>query len=393
MIKEVRKKYNSLFKEETYLSFIKDLNLSSGNRLDFRVCETPLFLDSKLSNELILACDEIVSQIRMNDFIEKSKNSVPKDLFVPNEDDHPIFLQIDFSIALDSSGNFLPQLIELQGFPSLYAFQAFLEKKVREHFYVPENFTAYFNNLDFEKYINVLKSTLIANADPRNTILLEIEPEKQKTRIDFFLTEKYTGVKSICITDILKRGNKLFYKENGKEIIIERIYNRVIFDELNKKQIKFNFSFQDDLDVTWVGHPNWFYRISKFSLPIIKGKYCPKCFYLSDLDKYPDDLENYVLKPLYSFAGSGVIVDLDKNNLDNIKDKSNYILQQKVEYAPLIQTPDVKSKAEIRMMYLWNEDPILVNNLLRTSKGKMMGVDFNKNQTWIGSNTIFHPQN
>lgn len=159
-----------------------------------------------------------------------------------------------------------------------------------------------------------------------------------------------------------------------------------------RKDLKLNFSFSDDLDISWVGHPNWFYKISKFSLPLIKSNYSPECHYLSDLEKYPNDLENYVLKPLFSFAGSGVIIDVNKEILDKIKDKSNYILQKKVEYASLIQTPDGMAKAEIRMMYIWNDKPMLVNNLLRTSKGKMMGVDFNKNQTWIGSNTIFHPQ-
>ena len=237
----------------------------------------------------------------------------------------------------------------------------------------------------------MFQETLLNNSDPENVILLEIEPDKQKTKIDFFLTEEYTGVKSVCVTDIIKRGKKLYYKSDGKDIRIERIYNRVIFDELLRKDLNLDFSFSDELDITWVGHPNWFYKISKFSLPQIKSKYSPDCYYLSDLEKYPDDLENYVLKPLFSFAGSGVVIDINKEMLDKINDKFNYILQKKVEYVPLIQTPEGKAKAAIRMMYIWDEKPILVNNLLRTSKGKMMGVDFNKNQTWIGSNTIFHP--
>jgi len=199
-------------------------------------------------------------------------------------------------------------------------------------------------------------------------------------------------VKSLCVTDVYKKGTKLFYKDKGTEILIERIYNRVIFDELLKKDLTLNFNFTDELDVQWIGHPNWFYKISKHSLPRIISEYNPKCFYLSDLTEYPKDLENYVLKPLFSFAGSGVIIDITKDDLENIKEKANFILQKKVDYIPLIQTPDGMAKAEIRMMYIWNEKPLLVNNLLRSSKGKMMGVDFNKNQTWIGSNTIFHPQ-
>lgn len=388
----LRKKYNKEFRQEDFDNFIDDINKNTGHRLDFKVSETPLFLDEELTLELIKAGDEILETIQTKQFLVNSVNALPKGLIVPNEDEHPIFLQIDFGITLDKNGKFIPQLIELQGFPSLYAYQAFLEKKVREHFQIPEYLTAYYNNLNYDLYINLCKETLVDNCDPENVILLEIEPEKQKTRIDFFLTEKYTGIKSVCVTELIKKGKKLFYKKGTNEIPIERIYNRVIFDELLRKDLKLNFSFSDDLDISWVGHPNWFYKISKFSLPLIKSNYSPECHYLSDLEKYPNDLENYVLKPLFSFAGSGVIIDVNKEILDKIKDKSNYILQKKVEYASLIQTPDGMAKAEIRMMYIWNDKPMLVNNLLRTSKGKMMGVDFNKNQTWIGSNTIFHPQ-
>jgi hypothetical protein len=388
----LREKYNKKFRQEKFDRFIDDMNKITGNRLDFKVSETPLFLDEELTLELIKAGDEILKTIQSKEFINNSTKALPQELIVPNEDEHPIFLQIDFGIASDQNGKLIPQLIELQGFPSLYAYQAFLEKKVREHFEIPENLTAYYNNLNYDSYVELFKETLLGDCDPENVILLEIEPERQKTRIDFFLTEHYIGIKTVCVTEILKRGKKLFYKKGADEIQIKRIYNRVIFDELLRKDLNLNFSFSDDLDITWVGHPNWFYKISKFSLPQIKSRYSPDCYYLSDLQSYPEDLENYVLKPLFSFAGSGVIIDINKETLDTITDKSNYILQKKVNYIPLIQTPEGKAKAEIRMMYIWNDKPMLVNNLLRTSKGKMMGVDFNKNQTWIGSNTIFHPQ-
>ena len=184
---------------------------------------------------------------------------------------------------------------------------------------------------------------------------------------------------------------KLFYSKDGKDIEVKRIYNRVIFDELERKKINFEFNFKDDVDVEWAGHPNWFFKISKYSLPMLKGNYVPECYFLNELNKYPDNLEDFVLKPLFSFAGLGVEVDVTKEKLDELQNRSNYILQHKVEYAPLIETPDGFSKVEIRMMFLWEEKPLLVNNLIRTSKGKMMGVDFNKNKTWIGSSIAYHP--
>ncbi len=309
---------------------------------------------------------------------------------VPNETVHTIFLQIDFAIATDETGKIFPRLIELQGFPSLYGFQIFQDEVVRHHFDIPEPLVTYFNGLNKQPYTKLLHDTIIGTSDPKSVILLEIEPEKQKTRIDFVCTEHYLGLEVVSLTDVFQQGNKLFYKKEGKTFPIERIYNRVIFDELQRTDIKLNFKLTDDVDVHWVGHPNWFFKISKHTLPFFKSQYVPPAYFLSDLKEYPSDLQNYVLKPLYSFAGAGVEVDVTKEMLDTVAQKENYILQKKISYAPTIATPDGFSKAEIRMMFIWNEKPVLVNNLVRLSKGAMMGVNFNKNKTWVGSSLAFH---
>lgn len=391
MILELRKKFNSEFTQEKYEAFLNDLNISLKYPVDFRVSETPLFLSDDLKKKLLHACDELCKQVTNIEFKAKMKDAVPSHLNIPGENDHPEFFVFDFGICQDkNSGEFIPRLIELQGFPTLYAYQYFFERKIRNHFDIPENFTTYFNGITPEKYVETLRNVIVGEADPANVILLEIEPEKQKTRIDFAATEKLIGVTEVCISDVIKHGKVLFYKKNGIEIPIERIYNRVIFDELSRTEKNFNFDLQEELNVTWVPHPNWFYKISKYSLPVLKGEFVPKCFYLRDLSYYPDDLENYVLKPLFSFAGLGVKIDVTKQMLDEIKDPENYILQEKVEYAPLIETPEEKAKVEIRMMYFYDKEPILVNNLVRQSKGKMMGVDFNKNKTWVGGSAALH---
>jgi len=390
MITELRKKFNSEFTQEKYEAFLNDLNTSLKYPVDFRVSETPLFLSDDLKNKLLIACDDLCKQVISAEFNVKMKDAVPPHLNIPGETDHPEFFVFDFAICRSSSGEFYPKLIELQGFPTLYGYQYFFEQKLKKHFNISDDFTPYFNNISPDEYVKLLKDVILAEADPANVVLLEIEPEKQKTRIDFAATEKLLGVIEVCISDVIKHGKVLFYKKNGIEIPIERIYNRVIFDELSRTKKNFNFDLQEELNVTWVPHPNWFYKISKYSLPVLKGEFVPKCFYLRDLSSYPADLENYVLKPLFSFAGLGVKIDVTKQILDEIKDLENYILQEKVEYAPLIETPDEKAKIEIRMMYFYDKEPILVNNLVRQSKGKMMGVDFNKNKTWVGGSTALH---
>ncbi|MBK7230412.1 MAG: hypothetical protein IPH97_16440 [Ignavibacteriales bacterium] len=393
MIPEIRKKFNADFSEKVYQEYLDDLNSVLKYPTDFRVCETPLFLTKDLTSEIIKACDEIVMQLNQQDFFNRSEEAIPAHLKVPNDFEHPPFLQIDFAITKNGE-IFWPKLIELQAFPSLYGYQVFLSDAIKKHFDIPVGFQNYFSGLNKSSYQSLLKNIIVGKHDPENVILLEIDPEKQKTRIDFAATEELTGITTVCLSKIKKFGKKLYYSKHGKDVEIKRIYNRVIFDELERKKMIFDFDFKDEIDAEWAGHPNWFFKISKYSLPMLKGNYVPECYFLNEIEKYPENLNDFVLKPLFSFAGLGVDVEVTKEKLEAIENRSNYILQQKVDYAPLIDTPDGFSKVEIRMMFLWpdkNEKPLLVNNLIRTSKGKMMGVDFNKNKTWIGSSIAYHP--
>ncbi len=392
MIPQLRKEFNAAFTKKKYDEFIRDINSGVRFPADFRISETPVFLTRDFANELIKASDGIVQQLRTDDFKLRSQSAIPSGLSVPGEDDHPIFLSIDFAVCRNAGGKLVPSLIELQGFPTIYGYQAYYERLLRKHFGIPSGFTTYFDGLEEETYLKMLRDVIVGEADPENVILMEIEPEKQKTRIDFAVTEKFFGIKTVDISEIIQDGKKLFYKEDGRLVPVTKIYNRVIFDELKRKNIKYNIDLTQDLHVSWAGHPNWFFKISKHSLPLLKSKYVPECYYLNELEEYPDDLSSYVLKPLFSFAGLGVKVDITRKLLDEIKDKENYILQRKVDYVPVIETPDNElSKIEIRMMFIWQDQPILVNNLVRMSKGKMMGVDFNKNKTWVGSSCAYHP--
>ena len=390
MINYLREKFNTEFSVGTYNQFLNKLNSILSYPTGFRVAETPVFLPPDLKEKLITAGTRIVEQISNKNFLKLSGNAVPESLFVPNQTENPEFFQIDFAISEDDEGELTPKLVELQGFPSMYGYQYYLSKLYKEFFRIPEEMTSYFGNYSDKDFIDIFKKTILNGNNPEEVILLEIEPLLQKTRIDFSATEKLTGIKTVAVSQIKKHGNKLFYNCGGREIRIKRIYNRVIFDELIKKNIKLNFDFSDDLDVQFACHPNWYFLISKFSLPLLNGKFVPKSYYLNDLKILPDNLDNYVLKPLYSFAGSGVIIDLNKDILNKITDKENYILQEKINYKPVISTPEGKSKMEIRLMYIWDKEPVLVHNLVRLSKGKMIGVDFNKNKTWVGSSIAFH---
>jgi hypothetical protein len=259
---------------------------------------------------------------------------------------------------------------------------------------IPRHWTSSFGGMKDDAYIELLRRTIVAKAHPENVILLEIEPKKQKTRIDFAATETLLGIPSVCLTKLKKRGRQLFYEHDGGEVRIERIYNRVIFDELIRRpDLNLPFRFQDDLDVKWVGHPNWYFRISKHSLPFLKTEHTSPAFFADEFPSH-DKIGNYVLKPLYSFAGLGVDMEPTREKLSTLENPHEWILQKKVRYAEFVPTPDgPKSKAEIRMMFVWPENeskPTLANNLVRMSQGKMMGVDFNKDKTWVGSSIALH---
>jgi len=393
MIPEIRKKFNSEWSEEKYKKFLNDLNNYFGFEIGFRVAETPIFISKELKEDILNAVKVITDYLWSDDYKKISLNAIPAGLDVPNDPGYPAMLALDFAICKDLSGNFIPQLIELQGFSSLFFYELLQNKMYRTHFNIPSNFGGLFNIQNPEGYVGVLRDTIVGDLNPENVILLEIEPEKQKTRIDFACAEKFIGIKPVFLTKVIKEGKDLFYEREGKKTKIERIYNRVIFDELHKrKDLKYEFDFHDELNVEWLPHPNWFYRISKYSLPFFKNKYVPETKFLNDFDSYPTELENYVLKPLFSFAGVGVKYDVTKQILDAIpnNDRHNYILQKKIIYEPIIETPDTPAKAELRLMFVHKDKkPYLINNLVRLSKGKMMGVDFNKDKTWVGSSLAY----
>jgi len=396
MIAKLRQAFNAQFTVEKYAGMLADIHTQFNYTPKFKIAETPVFIPKALQQQLVEACDNIMKVINQPDFKDLTDGAFFKErMRVPNEDAQAKFLQLDFGVCLNEKGELTPKLIELQGFPSLYFFQELMGRMYRKHYNgIPEDFSQHLNGITSEEYLELLRTEIVGDTAPKQVILLEIEPEKQATAIDFYATEALLGIKVLCISKLIKRGKQLFYiDDNGQEIRVLKIYNRIIFDELDQRpDLDREFDFKDDVDIEWIGHPNWFFRISKYTMPLLKGDYVPKSYYLDQLENIPTDLENYVLKPLYSFAGAGVEIHVDQAKIDAVKDKSNYLLQEKVAYAPIIQTMDEPAKCEIRMMLLHNSktnQTQIVSNLMRLSKGEMVGVKYNKDKTWVGGSTGF----
>jgi hypothetical protein len=392
MIPALRQQFNANFTPEKYQTFLKLMEDRCGAPVNFQLSETPCFFSKPLLDQMSQYGEELIRQLGGLEYRKASFEAIPPDFNVPREAPHPMFIQVDFGLVRDAAGKLQPRLVELQGFPSLYAYQAMLSQTYMEAFELDTNLQYLLGGLDWEGYKQLLRRAILGDQDPQNVILMEIDPKHQKTLPDFLLTEKLFGIATVDITEIEKRGNELFYDRGGQRTPIRRIYNRAIVDELVRKKPRLSFKFTDELNVEWAGHPNWYFRMSKFSLPYLRHECVPKTSFLDRVEPLPQDLENYVVKPLFSFAGQGVILNPTKEDLANIpkEKRSQYILQERMHFEPVIETPLGGTKAEIRIMYIWLEELLPVMTIIRMGRGLMMGVDHNKNMQWVGSSAGFY---
>ncbi|HET6179366.1 MAG TPA: hypothetical protein VFE61_20730 [Candidatus Sulfotelmatobacter sp.] len=418
MIPFLRTAFNRGFTAEKYQAFLRRIDEVCGTHVSFRLSETPCFFPKELLERMARDGEELIRQLVDSPaYLAKSDEAVPAEFKVPNEPAHPMFVQVDFGLVRDAGGHLQPKLVELQAFPSLYAYQGPLAEAYLDVYGLrepafgsrlsvsgaasrPRNFDSgsrapeagsrlkyLLSGLDPSSYRELLRRAIVGSQDPENVILMEIDPWHQKTLPDFLLTEKMLGVRTVDITSIKKEGAHLYYERDGKRVPIRRIYNRAIVDELERKNVKLGFDWRDELDVEWAGHPNWYFRISKFSIPYLKHASVPKSWFLDRMDSIPADLENYALKPLYSFAGLGVVIAPKKEDILAIPEDKRpyYILQERMNFEPVVETPFGGTKAEVRVMYVWMEELTPVLTIIRMGRGLMMGVDHNRNMDWVGA--------
>jgi hypothetical protein len=333
---------------------------------------------------------ELTEQL-VNDrgYRQHSDAAIPAEYNVANESARPMFVQVDFGLVRSATGELEPKLVELQAFPSLYGYQAEMARRYIESYGLPGTLSIFFSGFKEDAYWKLMRKLIMGSSDPENVVLLEIDPSKQKTLPDFLITQRRLGIAIANIRDVVKQGKRLFYPQDGKLVPITRIYNRCIVDELQRKGVKLPFDLRGDFEVEWAGHPNWYFRISKFSIPYLRHQSVPRTFFLDELKELPADRENYLLKPLYAFAGAGIKFAPTDEEINAIPgdERHNYIMQERLSFTPVIETPHGPTQMEVRIMYVWPEGGELtpVLPLIRMGRGKMMGVDHNRNMEWVGS--------
>ena len=392
MIPALREEFNRNYTPEKYQNFLDSLGKACGKPIGFRVSETPVFVPKSLLDQMAQYGRELVAQLLTSPkYLRVSDKTVPPEYNVPNETPRPMFVQVDFGLIRNATGGLEPKLVELQAFPSLYGYQALSAQHYIDDFGLSKDLGIYMSGFDHRSYIALMRELIVGSHAPESVILMEIDPEHQKTLPDFLITQKELGIAIVDILSLKKHGKKLYYSREGREIEVRRIYNRCIVDELERKDVTLPFDLREELDVEWAGHPNWYFRISKFSIPYLNHRCVPQTWFLDENPTVPDDNQNYLLKPLYSFAGAGIKFAPIEADIDAIpaSERHNYIMQERMRFEPVIVTPHGMTQMETRIMYVWPENGELtpVLPLIRMGRGMMMGVDHNRDLEWVGGSS------
>ena len=397
MLEPFRSDFNARFTEAKYAELKQRLDERTRTHIQFRIAETPCFFPREMMERMVHAGVELTSQLLGNThYMQQSNAAIPDEYCVPNQDKRPHFMTVDFGLVRDAQGELQPKLVEMQAFPSIFGYQPELAQAYIDIFELDPALEYRFGGLDDAGYWKLMREVIVAGHDPQNVVLAEVAPEEQKTMPDFLMHETKLGIPVVDVAKLVKEGNKLFYRRatDGALTPIHRIYNRVIVDELQREGVTLPFDYRDELDLTWAGHPNWYFRMSKFSIPHLDHPTVPTAVFLDDYfagegrDRLPESRENWVFKPLYSFAGKGIQFAPTDSDLASVPpaERHNYLLQERVKFEPVIRTPEGLTQAEIRILYVWPEDGMLtpMTSLVRMGRGLMMGVDHNRDRTWVG---------
>jgi hypothetical protein len=393
MIPALRASFNASWTQTRYRDLILRLEQRTGATLEFPISETPCFLPRELMRTLGDTGVTLLDQILNNpDAMAEADAVVPERYRGVGAEAIPTFAQVDFGLARDQQGNIQPKLVELQAFASLYGFQLAMAEAYRDAFELPPSLDIFLDGLTRDSYHQLVAQAIAGDHDPHEVVLMEIQPHQQKTWPDFVVTEQLWGVRAVDTADVKREGRRLYYRRDGRLTQIRRIYNRVIPDELERKKIQLGFGYGDELEVSWAGHPAWYFRISKFSIPFLNHPSVPETRFLAGIEQLPVERDRYLLKPLFSFAGGGIIFAPTDAQIAAIPhhERRHYILQERIQFEPVIETPEGPTQAEIRIMYLRDGArlrPVLP--LLRMGRGKMMGVDHNKGLRWVGASAGF----
>ncbi len=410
MIPSLRSDFNARFRPEAYRNLRHSLDAIARTHVAFPIAETPCFFPEDLLEEMArIGADLTLRLVNDPAYLARSLAAIPERWRCADQNTHPHFLTADFGLVRNADGALAPKLVELQAFPSVFGFQFAACEEYRIAFALDPSLQYLFGGLDQSAYWKLLARAIVAGHDPESVVLIDVDPANQKTLPDFHITADRLGIPIVDIADLQPidapskspgQLRRLAYPSGKKLVPIRRIYNRAIVDELLRRQVSLQFDYRESFDVEWAGHPNWYFHVSKFSIPFLDHPAVPRAFFLDQLyrnaelrDLFKANRDDWILKPLFSFAGQGIRFAPADADLAAIPaaQRSSYILQQRVTFVPVIDTPFGLTQAEIRILYVWPDRAALtpLTSLVRLGRGQMMGVDHNQGQAWVGASAAF----
>jgi hypothetical protein len=438
VIVRLRRDFNARFTAAAYARLKDRLDERCGTHVGFRVAETPVFLPAEMLDAMARTGAELTERLLANPaYLAAAERSIPTGYRVAGNSAHPHFMTADFALVRSANGHLEPRLVELQAFPSVFGYQAVLAQEYRRAYSLGDELELFLSGLDEDAYWHLLRKTIVGDHDPRQVVLSEVTPLQQKTLPDFLVTAQRLGIALVDIAEIEPQGRRLRYRDaQGRWVQIRRIYNRAIADEMIARQVRLRFDLEAEWDVQWAGHPNWYFRISKFALPWLSGTAgdaasqpsiqsvsppashtaVPPAAFLQDflagpgyaalqragvrLPQQPATdavYQDLLLKPLYSFAGKGIVFAPSHAELEAIplSERGQYLVQQRMRFEPTIETPHGPTQAEIRILYAWPDGGAMTPaiSLVRLGRGQMMGVDHNRDLEWVGASAAFRVPN
>lgn len=392
MLKDIRIAFNQAFTDERYQRYLDYINQHYPNSVGFRIAETPLFFSKEFKESITLAGEAICHQLIQPALLKQLCKGIPAGFNIDAYNTLPNCILLDFAIT-ENGREPDYSLVELQAFPSLFAYEIIQNNALLQSYSIPNGFSAFLNDYDEKSYLSLL-SQLIKGDNPNETILLELDPEIQKTCIDFYCTRDYLNIPIVNIRDIYFKEGKWYYLSGGKESTFKRIYNRIVFDEIKENEaiVETYIQLANDSQLTWFTHPIHFFMYSKYALPYITHPKIPKTVFLDQVNIQKTDFTRKVIKPLFSFAGKGVMIEPTQESVQSITNKAQWICQEKIHYVQGILTPKDPAKAELRIFFL--KDPKTnvfkaVFNLARLSKQALINTAQNSNDTWVGGSMAF----
>jgi hypothetical protein len=412
VIPALRSDFNARFRPEAFRDMLHSLDAIARTHIQFPIAETPCFFPQPLLDAMASTGAELTLRL-INDpaYMARSLASIPERWRCADQNAHPHFLTADFGLVRNSDGSLAPRLVEMQAFPSVFGFQFAASEAWRSSFALDPSLRYLFSGLDGAGFWKLLARTIVAGHDPESVVLVDVDPLNQKTLPDFNITADRLGIRIVDIAALEpiepaagSRGQlrRLAYRQGSRLIPIRRIYNRAIVDELVRRQIPLQFDYRESFDVEWAGHPNWYFHVSKFSIPFLDHPTVPPAVFLDEWfrdpgsrERLPADRNQLILKPLFSFAGQGIQFSPSDDQLAGIPpaERPNFLLQERVTFVPVIDTPFGLTQAEIRILYVWPDHgqltPLIA--LVRLGRGQMMGVDHNRGQSWVGASAAFYP--